>query len=276
MFYYKQLFFSHTWRDDDLGRDTHERVYQLVKILRNMGWTTWFDEEDMNNNIDSAMARGIDNADAIIVCLTKQYILKVNNAANNPRIRDNCFKEWNYSNNRFKLIIPVIMEPSLLNTNNWPPGVVSLYLSNNLYVNASDNNYDNAASEISRMLIKNYVVPYEKLVLNNQIQFFVNKLLNKKRLNSNFKYTFCEQQILKSYYSVKEKYKMERRNSLENRDDDKLNKIKKHDSYKNTNLLQEKKLCKNIGLPAPPKHRKPPNLPNSVRTSKILETSIIL
>ena len=47
----KQLFFSHTWRPDKLGRDTHQRVTSLVRNMQKLGWTTWLDEDDIMGNI---------------------------------------------------------------------------------------------------------------------------------------------------------------------------------------------------------------------------------
>ena len=40
----KQLFFSHTWKNDNKDRKTHQRVYELARNLRKYGWTTWVDE----------------------------------------------------------------------------------------------------------------------------------------------------------------------------------------------------------------------------------------
>jgi hypothetical protein len=158
----KQLFFSHTWRPDNIGRNTHDRVFEMVKKLRDNGWTTWFDEEDMGGNIDAAMAEGIENADAILVCLTETYCKKVNETAKNPRNRDNCLKEWTYANMRNKLLIPVIMEPCLLNTNNWPPGIVSLYLGSTLYINASNDDISEAVIFANSFLLKHGLQPHNK------------------------------------------------------------------------------------------------------------------
>lgn len=133
----KQLFFSHTWQPDKLGRDTHNRVKTLVTEMQNYGWTCWFDEYDMIGNIDASMASGIDLCQCVIVCITESYCKKINAAAQNPYKRDNCLKEWNYAHNRNKLMIPIIMEPSMLNSNNWPCGVVPLHLGTTLYINCS-------------------------------------------------------------------------------------------------------------------------------------------
>ena len=119
-----QLFFSHTWRPDKLGRNNHDRVKELVHKIHKLGWSTWFDEYNMIGNIDASMAAGIDNCECVIVCLTESYCLKINETARNPRKRDNCHKEWNYSCNRDKLMIPIIMESHMLDTSKWPSGVV--------------------------------------------------------------------------------------------------------------------------------------------------------
>ena len=171
----KQLFFSHTWKPDNLGRNTHERVYEIVKKIRDNGWTTWFDEEDMGGNIDAAMAEGIDNADAIMVCLTETYCKKINDTAKNPRNRDNCLKEWTYANARNKLLIPIIMEPCLLNQSEWPPGIVSLYLGSTLYIDASKDDINNAVIFANNFLLKHGIQPNnksQKLYINifNKIQ----------------------------------------------------------------------------------------------------------
>lgn len=154
----KQLFFSHTWHCDNLGRDTHQRVHELVKKIRYKGWTTWFDEEDMGGNIDAAMAEGIDCADAVILCLSETYFNKVQETAKDPRKRDNCLKEWTYMNTRNKLIIPVIMEPCLQDVKNWPPGIISLYLGSTLYIDAS-NDFDKAIESIHKFLYQESLQP---------------------------------------------------------------------------------------------------------------------
>ena len=158
----KQLFFSHTWTRDKLNRDNHKRVYELAKKLQMCGWSIWIDEDDMIGNIDAAMATGIDNADAIIVCLTSAYCIKINETAKNPRLRDNCLKEWTYANTRNKLMIPVIMEPCLYNITDWPPGVVSLYFGSTLYMDATNDNLNNAAININKVLQQFKLQPQEK------------------------------------------------------------------------------------------------------------------
>lgn len=155
----KQLFFSHTWQADKLGRNTHSRVYKMAKLMERCGWSIWIDEENMMGNIDAAMASGIDGADAVIVCLTENYCKKVNETARNPRKRDNCLKEWTYANIRNKIMIPVVMEPEMLSLNNWPAGIVSLYFGSTLYINASKNNLHYSIFELIKQLERYHLQP---------------------------------------------------------------------------------------------------------------------
>ena len=163
----RQLFFSHTWQHDKLNRNTHKRVYELAKKLENCGWSIWIDEDNIIGNIDAAMASGIDNAEAIIVCLTESYCLKVNETAKDPRRRDNCLKEWTYANARNKLMIPVVMEPCLSSINDWPPGVVSLYFGSTLYVNATNDNLNSAVISINKLLEQYKLNPQNKKFYEN-------------------------------------------------------------------------------------------------------------
>ena len=56
---HRQLFFSHTWQTDKLGRDNHKRVYDLAKKLKKCGWTIWIDEDDRSIVKLSLMYNGI-------------------------------------------------------------------------------------------------------------------------------------------------------------------------------------------------------------------------
>jgi len=164
----RHVFFSHTWRPDKLGRDNHERVKKLVKAMQKIGWITWFDEEDMLGNIDSSMADGIDSSQCVVFCLTEEYCLKINEAARNSRKRDNCFKEWNYSHTRNKLIIPIIMEPYLLDTSKWPAGVIPLYLGSTLYLDASsDDKMVGCVYALHKTLLDNGIYPSKTSIYKN-------------------------------------------------------------------------------------------------------------
>ena len=157
MYSQKQLFISHTWRYDELNRDTHLRVMQICDLIKEFGWTVWLDEEQMKGNIDTAMVQGVRNCEIFIACLTKQYITKVNLASENARIRDNCYKEWSFSNSINKYILPVILEPSVLEMTD--KGIIDLILGNTLYVDLSGNISKTEVKKLHKMLLKCDVKP---------------------------------------------------------------------------------------------------------------------
>ena len=125
----KDIFISHNWGKDLLNRDNHLRCKELADKLIKNKFTVWFDSYDLFGNIDSAITNGINNCKIVLICLTFKYIDKINNSCNNQKIKDNCYKEWNYSIFKNKTIIPIIMEPNLteflLNSN----GIIQMYLS---------------------------------------------------------------------------------------------------------------------------------------------------
>ena len=124
------IFLSHCWKADSIGRNNHTRARQLCTHITNSGLSVWFDEDNMKHgNIYSAMARGIDDCDVVVVCITRAYIYKVNNGLKSMRCIDNCACEWSYSIARRKPIIAAIMEPDMLDTTTWPAGQISMHIA---------------------------------------------------------------------------------------------------------------------------------------------------
>ena len=142
------LFMSHSWDADSIGRSTHDRVKYLKKQLQNLGWKIWFDEEQLflGCNIDIEMSNGIQNSDAVCVCITKSYINKVNKQNNN------CAKEWNFAQMIGKKILPIIMEKDLLDIRSWPSGIMTMYLGNTFYIDCSGTDISDTAKKLSKML----------------------------------------------------------------------------------------------------------------------------
>lgn len=155
----KQLFISHTWRSDEEGRDTHQRAKELANEMSALGWSVWFDEFDMANHVEAAMASGIDEADAVIICLTRAYAQKVNESARSTVPgNDNCLKEFGYSLFRAKRIVPVVFEDSMRNTQDWPPGVVPMRLASMLYVDGTTDAWT-TSWRIHEALLRQQLVP---------------------------------------------------------------------------------------------------------------------
>mgnify|MGYP000850491315 FL=1 len=172
----KQLFLSHTWKYDNLNRNTHLRVKNIGNILKKFGWTIWFDEDDMKGNIDACMVNGIKKCDCVIVCLTEKYIDKINLASNNTTIRDNCFKEWTYANSINKPIIPVILEEEV-NTSEGK-GILDMYLGNMLYTDLSEDINHQSITKLNEMLLKlNYKPRYNNTVHKDKLKLIKNRLV---------------------------------------------------------------------------------------------------
>lgn len=156
----KQIFLSHTWEEDDLGRNTHHRARDVVHSLCSMGWTVWFDEADMGrHNMDAEMACGIDDCSTVVLLITRAYARKVNRAARKQSIsNDNCLKEFNYAMFREKKVIPVVFEESMRNSNQWSPGVLPFRLNMSLYVDGTKDERSTAA-EIDHAMRRNGELP---------------------------------------------------------------------------------------------------------------------
>lgn len=147
------IFLSHTWRRDGMGRDTHARVKSLCAALRKIGWAVWIDDEQLRaGNIDVAMAGGIDASVVFVACITREYIEKVNAGLSSMRARDNCANEWAYAVARRKPMVAVILDVDLLDAYQWPAGPVAMHLAANMFINASDDDWRRTAAAIDRVI----------------------------------------------------------------------------------------------------------------------------
>ena len=136
------VFLSHNWGEDGSGRDNHNRVSFINQELKNMGYKTWFDEDEMAGNIAERTSEGIEQAEAVIVFLTRKYYEKVNG----KNALDNCKREFNYAVQKKtpERMLVVVMEECMCNTSDWTK-LVGFDFSSRLYVDMSkdleDQNY---------------------------------------------------------------------------------------------------------------------------------------
>jgi hypothetical protein len=132
------IFLSHNWGPDALGRDNHARVEKLNEALKAANLNTWFDTDRLNGqtSIDHSMTDGIDCSEKVAVFITERYIDKV---AQKYGLEDTCRQEYDYSvktkgaNN----IIPIVMEPQCRDLRNWH-GSLGATLANQMYIDFSD------------------------------------------------------------------------------------------------------------------------------------------
>jgi len=142
------VFISHTWDKDDEGRDNHARAKQLNESLRRLGFTTWFDDEQMRGNYLLKMVEGIEGSAVILICVTRRYMEKVAEDADN-----NCKFEFEYAlNKRMTLnMLPIVMEDSMLDTSKWH-GSLCMTLGRHRYCKLTtndDSDFDDAVDAIA-------------------------------------------------------------------------------------------------------------------------------
>jgi WD40 repeat protein len=146
------VFLTHDWGIDELGRVNHDRVAAINEALKSLGFVTWFDSDRMTGNVVKQMVSGIDNASVIIVFVTQRYMNKVNGADAN----DNCYKEFNYATDTKSAakMIPVVMEPRMKDIRtNWS-GLTRMELGRQLYVDFSnDNDFQSAIQQLKAEIL---------------------------------------------------------------------------------------------------------------------------
>jgi hypothetical protein len=146
------VFLTHDWGIDELGRSNHDRVAVINKELKSLGFVTWFDSDRMTGDVVDQMISGIDNASVIIVFITQRYMNKLNGSDAN----DNCRKEFRYAAQRKSStkMIPVVMESRMKDIrSNWS-GVLQMELGNILYVDFSgDDDFQSAIQKLKAEIL---------------------------------------------------------------------------------------------------------------------------
>jgi hypothetical protein len=116
------IFLTHDWGKDELGRDNHSRVAKINAGLRGKGLKTWFDEEEMKGRRvrQQMMSDGIDSARCVIVFVTDRYIDKVAGKGADGD-KDNCLYEFSYSvrTKGPNKMVAVVQEKCCADTTQW-------------------------------------------------------------------------------------------------------------------------------------------------------------
>ena len=94
------------------------------------------------------MADGIKNSDAFCICLTRKYMHKLAQHCNT----DNCVRELHFAFSIGKRIVPLILEPELLNMDSWPQSILCTQLKTMLFMDASGNDMTEIAHRLNTML----------------------------------------------------------------------------------------------------------------------------
>lgn len=173
----KDIFISHNWGKDNLKRDNHKRCILLSEMLESKGYSTWLDKNDLLSNIDSAIIKGINNCKVVLICLTEKYMTKIDESSINNVLRDNCFKEWNYSLFKKKPLIPISMEPTVGNLLTNKDGIIQMYLYNTIFIDFSQNFEDEFNALCKTLKSYGILTENEKKFCKNQNSSF-DKMFN--------------------------------------------------------------------------------------------------
>ena len=130
----KDVFLSHDWGKDELGRSNHYRIGLINKGLKELGYQTWFDDECMEDHIGENMSQGIEQSKGVTAFITRRYHDKVNS----KNYKDNCKIEFDYASRTqtSSKMLAFVMEKSMLDTNSWK-GLVGSHLGGHMYVDMS-------------------------------------------------------------------------------------------------------------------------------------------
>ena len=130
------VFLSHNWGTDELGRNNHRRVSIINEELKRIGYQTWFDEDRLRGEIDKRMAKGIERTKCVIVFMTQKYYDKVNGEIPD----DNCLLEFNHAKRTKKSdkMLAVVMEPCMTKPKEWK-GQVGMHLGGKMYIDMTGN-----------------------------------------------------------------------------------------------------------------------------------------
>ena len=128
------VFVSHNWGLDELGRDNHTRVSIINEELKRLGYKTWFDGDKMTGDIEDQMTKEIEKAKCVIVFMIKKYYGKVNGEI----LDDNCKLEFSHAKRMKKSgkMLAIVMEPCMTKAKEWE-GQVGMQLGGKVYVNMS-------------------------------------------------------------------------------------------------------------------------------------------
>ncbi|XP_072047559.1 uncharacterized protein [Amphiura filiformis] len=126
----KHILISYQW-------DHQDRAIKIRDKLQQAGYRVWIDVNMMEDNLLNAMAKGVDEAGAILMCISSKY-----------KASANCQAEANYAFKLKKPIIPVKVEKDY-EADGW----LGIVIGTSLYFNAySDDVMEKTWPQLLRQL----------------------------------------------------------------------------------------------------------------------------
>ena len=135
------VFLTHTWREDEKGRNNHDRVGRVNEALKKRGLVTWFDSEKLEDKIHETISKALYSTCCVLIFVTREYEKKVNSADDS----DYCFYEFHETSNDPELAnmrIPIVMDESMLNLDSWEEGLLKAGLCGKVFIDVSSDDKD--------------------------------------------------------------------------------------------------------------------------------------
>jgi serine/threonine protein kinase len=138
------VFLSH---NHGVNGSNHLRVKEVNLKLRDHGFSTWLDEEQLRSStlISQQLYHAIDQSSIVVIFITKEYMNKVNSDNRN----DYCWLEFYTAKKLNKKIIGVLMEPEIADPRTWV-GEFGVILGSCLYLNFNEE--ERTMNEINNLL----------------------------------------------------------------------------------------------------------------------------
>lgn len=117
------------------NHSTKQQCKKLNSFLKSKGYKTWFDLDDMSNDIHDDMAKAVENASIVLICYSENY-----------KNSNNCRLEAQYATDLCKNIIPLRMQ-SKYKADGW----LGIILSGRLYINFPNSDFNESDPAINEI-----------------------------------------------------------------------------------------------------------------------------
>jgi len=117
------IYISHDWGFDDVGRDHREYASKFNQSLKDQGYITWFDADRLKIEIDELRSYGVRGTQVVMILISKNYVDKVTKKDSS----DACFHEFLSITKALEEgktltldnIIPIVIESKMLDSSSW-------------------------------------------------------------------------------------------------------------------------------------------------------------
>ncbi|CAF2736382.1 unnamed protein product [Rotaria sp. Silwood2] len=116
------LMISYSWADMDLAH----RIFK--HLTETLGYKVWLDQEQMHGSTIESMAKAVENAEFILMCMSDTY-----------KRSANCQSEAEYAFNRKKNMVPIKMNKDYV-----PDGWLGFILGTRMYIDFDTHEFDKA------------------------------------------------------------------------------------------------------------------------------------